>query len=126
MKKLTGKEEQVMNCLWDVGKGFLKDIVQQFPEPRPATTTVSTLLRILVRKNVVGYKSFGKIHEYYPLLSREQYLRQQMKGLMKTYFGGSYIRFASFFARDRDLDPKDLEEIKKMIEDQIDTNKTGQ
>ncbi len=123
MKELTKSEEQIMQYLWKIRKGFLKDIVEQFSEPRPAYTTVSTIIRILVKKEIIGYNTYGKIHEYYPLVSRESYLRQQMKRMMKSYFSGSYKQFASFFAGDGDLDIKDLEEIKQMIEEQIETKK---
>lgn len=126
MKELTKSEEQIMQYLWKIRKGFLKDIVEQFPEPRPAYTTVSTIIRILVRKGFVGYNSYGKIHEYYPVLNRDQYLRHQMKRMMKSYFSGSYKQFASFFAGDGDLDIRDLEEIKKMIEERIALKKPEQ
>jgi BlaI family transcriptional regulator, penicillinase repressor len=123
MKELTKAEEQVMQSLWKLKKGFLKDIVDQFPEPRPAYTTVSTVIRVLVKKQFIGYTSYGKINEYYPLISKSDYFGMQFKGNVKDYFNGSLTTFASFFASDKDLDLKELEEIRRIVEEQIQKRK---
>ncbi|KPK85884.1 MAG: hypothetical protein AMS27_06415 [Bacteroides sp. SM23_62_1] len=119
MKELTRAEEQVMQCLWSLEKGFLKDIVEQFPEPKPAYTTVSTVIRVLVKKGFIGYRAYGKIHEYYPLVDRENYFKNHFRDLIRDYFSGSPGRFASFFAREGDLNLTELEEIRNLIEEQI-------
>ncbi len=125
MKELTKAEEQVMQSLWKLKKGFLKDIVDQFPEPRPAYTTVSTVIRVLVKKKFIGYHSYGKINEYYPLISKSDYFGIQFKGTVKDYFNGSLTTFATFFASDKDLNLTELEEIRRIVEEQIQKRKTN-
>lgn len=117
-KELTKAEEQVMQFLWKINKGFLKDIVDQFPVPKPAYTTVSTVIRVLVKKGFIGYNTYGKINEYYPLVSKTSYFQNHVKSLIANYFHGSTPEFASFFANDQ-LNLSELEEIKKMIEEKI-------
>jgi len=124
MKELTKAEEQVMQYLWRLKKGFLKDIVEQFPEPKPAYTTVSTVIRVLVRKGFIGYNSFGKIHEYYPEIEQENYFKNHFRDLIRDYFSGSPRRFASFFTREGNLNLTELEEIRKLIEEQIKQKKS--
>ncbi len=86
MKELTKAEEQVMQYLWKISKGFLKDIVEQFPEPKPAYTTISTVIRVLVKKGFVAHNTYGKIHEYYPLVEKSDYFQGHFKGLMQRIF----------------------------------------
>lgn len=124
MKELTKAEEQIMQYLWKIESGFLKDIIAQFPEPKPAHTTVSTVLRVLEKKEFVGYKTFGKIHEYYPKVPKETYSRYKLKGFMKKYFGNSPKKFVSFFTEDIDLHVDELEELKQIIDKQIRKKKT--
>ena len=124
MKELTKAEEQVMQYLWKLKKGFLKDIVDQFPEPRPAYTTVSTVIRVLVNKQFVGFNTYGKIHEYYPLISKSEYFSTQFKVTLKEYFNGSLTNFASYFTNDKDLNLTELEEIRRIVEEEIKKRKT--
>lgn len=119
MKELTKAEEQVMQYIWKLEKAFLKDIVEEFPEPKPAYTTISTVIRVLVKKKFLDYKTYGKIHEYYPLVSKETYFRQHIKGVVKNFFSGSTSKFASFFTNDDDIDLTELEQMKQMIEKKI-------
>jgi len=122
-KELTKAEEQVMQFLWKINKGFLKDIVDQFPVPRPAYTTVSTVIRVLVKKGFIGYNTYGKINEYYPLVSKNDYFQNHVKSIITNYFHDSAPAFASFFANDQ-LKLSELEEIKEMIEEKIKKIKT--
>lgn len=117
-KELTKAEEQVMQYLWNVQKGFLKDIVDQFPEPKPAYTTISTVIRVLVKKGFIGYNTYGKINEYYPLVSKNDYFQNHVKSIIDHFFNGSTPEFASFFANEQ-LNLSELEEIKKLIEEKI-------
>jgi BlaI family penicillinase repressor len=117
-KELTKAEEQVMQYLWKVKKGFLKDIVDQFPSPKPAYTTVSTVIRVLVKKGVIGYTTYGKIHEYYPLITKRNYFQNHVKLIIDNFFNGSAPEFASFFANEQ-LNLSELEEIKKLVEEKI-------
>ncbi|MDR2914588.1 MAG: BlaI/MecI/CopY family transcriptional regulator [Tannerella sp.] len=122
-KELTKAEEQVMQILWKINKGFLKDIVDRFPIPKPASTTVSTVIRVLVGKGFIGYNTYGKIHEYYPLISKNDYFRNHVKSIITNYFQGSAPDFVSFFANEQ-LKLSELEEIKRMIEEKIEIIKT--
>jgi BlaI family penicillinase repressor len=123
MNELTKAEAQVMHHIWCLEKSFLKDIVDAFPEPRPAYTTISTVIRVLVRKGYVGYNTYGKVHEYYPKVSRKAYFRNYVKSLINTHFDGSVVRFASFFTGDDAVDLGELEEIKQLIDQKIEALK---
>ena len=116
---MTKAEEQVMQYLWRIEKGFLKDIVDQFPEPKPAYTTISTVIRVLVKKGFVGYNTYGKIHEYYPKVEKSEYFKNHLKGLVKNFFNGSVTNFASFFTNNEDVNLTELEEIKKIVDEKI-------
>ena len=109
--QLTKAEEQVMQHLWEIGEGLVKDIRYRFEEPKPARNTVSTVLRILEKKEFVGHKTYGNVHVYYPLISKEEYSKTQLFGLMKSYFNNSFPAMASFFAREKDLTIQDLERL---------------
>ena len=122
-KELTRAEEQVMQYLWELEKGFLKDIVNKFPDPMPAYTTVSTVIRVLVKKGFVGYTAYGKTHEYHPLLTKKNYFRSRLKPIISNYFAGSPATFASYFAHDQ-LNLSELEEIRQLIEVKIKKLKT--
>ncbi|AZI32213.1 BlaI/MecI/CopY family transcriptional regulator [Kaistella carnis] len=106
---LTKAEEQVMQYLWDLEKAFLKDILEQFPEPKPHTNTVSTILKVLKEKEVVDYKVFGRQHQYFPLISKEKYSGKSMKSLVTNYFEGSYRNAVSFLVEKNELSVEDLE-----------------
>jgi predicted transcriptional regulator len=123
MKQLTKAEEQVMQYLWSLDKAFLKDLVESFPEPRPAYTTISTVIRVLVKKGFIGFKTYGKIHEYYPLIEKEDYLKEQFDEVAQDYFSGSLAKMASFLTRDEDLDINELEHIRRIIDEQISRKK---
>jgi predicted transcriptional regulator len=106
--QLTRAEEQVMQILWDLGEGLVKDIRDRFEEPRPARNTVSTVVRVLEKKGFIGHKAFSNIHLYYPLVSKREYSKKQLFGLMESYFDNSFPAMASFFAREKDLSMKEL------------------
>jgi BlaI family transcriptional regulator, penicillinase repressor len=117
-KELTKAEEQVMQYLWDMEKGFLKDIVEKYPEPRPAYTTVSTVIRVLVKKEFIGFKTYGKVNEYFPLITKAKYFQSKIKPIISNYLSGSPAGFASFFTNAK-LSLDELEEIREMIDDRI-------
>ena len=119
MKELTKAEEQVMHFIWKLETAFLKDIVDEFPEPKPAYTTISTVIRVLVKKKFVGYKTYGKTHEYFPVVTKDDYFRLHFKGVVKNFFSGSVSNFTSFFTNDENLNLTELEQIKKMVEQKI-------
>lgn len=116
-KSLTKSEEQVMQYLWDLRKGFLKDILEKFPEPRPAYTTISTVIRVLVTKGFIGFKTYGKINEYFPLIDKQKYFASRLKPMVSRYLN-SPEAFASFFTNEN-LDLSEMEEIKKIVDQKI-------
>lgn len=117
-KELTKAEEQVMHYLWEIEKGFLKDIVEKFPEPRPAYTTVSTVVRVLVKKQFIGFKTYGKVNEYFPLISKSKYFQSRIKPIVSQYLNGSSAPLVSFFSNAR-LSLTELEEIRELIDEKI-------
>lgn len=118
VRTLTRAEEEIMRILWQLKKAFVKDILAEMPEPKPAYNTVSTIIRILEKKEVVGYTAYGKTHEYFPLITEEEYKRHEMQQLMVNYFDNSLPNLVSFFVKDNDLKTQDLDEIMKLINDQ--------
>jgi len=123
MKELTKAEEQVMQYLWEIEKGFLKDIVDQYPDPKPAYTTISTVVRVLVNKGFIGFRAYGKTHEYYPLISKKEYTKVFFKGIVKGFFNNSASKLVSFFTSENDLSISELEQLKKQLEEQIEQKK---
>ena len=109
--QLTRAEEQIMQILWDRKKGLVKDIRDSFSDPKPARNTVSTVLRILEKKGHVGHKAYGNVHLYRPIVSKSEYSKSQLFGLMESYFNNSFPAMASFFAREKDLTLQELEEL---------------
>src|SRR5665647_1212116 len=107
--QLTRAEEQVMQILWALEEGLVKDILDRFDEPKPARNTVSTVVRILEKKGFVGHKDYGKVFVYYPLVQKKEYSGKQLIGLMNNYFNNSFPAMASFFAKENDLSMRDLE-----------------
>lgn len=119
MKTLTRAEEQIMQVLWELKRAYVKDIIARLPLPKPAYNTVSTVVRILEKKGVVGHYSHGKTHEYYPLVSKKEYRKQFFGRFFQNYFSNSYLSFTSFFAKEQNLSLQELEAMKKMIEEEI-------
>jgi len=117
-RELTRAEEEVMQILWALGKGFVKDLVERYREPRPAYNTVSTLIRILEQKGFVSHTAYGKTHEYFPLVSKDEYRRQFLNNMISDYFSGSFKQLVSFFAREEKIDRKEMEELLKLMKDE--------
>ncbi len=127
MKELTKAEEQVMQLLWKLEKAFVKDLIDEMPEPKPAYNTVSTIVRILEKKGFVDHNAYGKTHEYFPIVSREEYTRLYMRNFMRKYFSGSFKDMVSFFAKDDNMSLTDLDEliqdVKRDLEDENESDK---
>jgi predicted transcriptional regulator len=117
--KLSKTEEELMNHLWKLNKAFMKDLLEVYPEPKPATTTVATLLKRMTDKGFVGYKLYGNSREYYPLVKKKDYFSKHLDGLIKTFFNNSASQFASFFAQETDLSREELEELRNLIDTEI-------
>ena len=116
---LTKAEEQVMNYLWKLEKSFFKELKEQFPEPRPATTTINTLLKRLIDKGFVNYRVYGNSREYFPLIDKNTYYSRQIKGLIKNSFNNSIEQFASFFTKETDLSENELKTLRDIVDNQI-------
>jgi len=125
MKELTKAEEQIMQILWRMDKGFVKDILEYFPKPKPAYNTVSTIVRILETKGFVSHKAYGKTHEYYPVVSKDEYTKNFLKRFMENYFSDSFKEMVSFFAKEKDMSISELEDMIKMINREIQKQKAG-
>jgi len=119
MRELTRAEEQIMQILWDIEKGFVKDVLEKMKDPKPAYNTVSTIIRILERKGFVKHRAYGKSHEYYPIVTKDEYRSFTIKNLLTGYFSGSFANLASFFAKDEKLDIKALEKIMDEVKDDV-------
>ena len=122
---LSKSEEQLMQFLWKLEKAFMKDLLAAYPEPKPATTTVATLLKRMIDKGFVAYTKFGNSREYYPLVKKKDYFAKHIRGLIKNFFNNSPAQFASFFTTNTDLTKEELEDLKSMIDDELD-NKSDQ
>ncbi len=123
MKELTKAEEQIMQVLWKLDKGFVKNVIDRLPDPKPAYNTVSTIIRILERKGFVAHNAYGKTHEYYPIVSRDDYKKRFLKSFIKRYFGNSFQEMVSFFASDRDITLGEMEEIRELLNEEIEKHK---
>ena len=117
MKELTRAEEQIMQILWKLEKGYVNDILDKLPDPKPAYNTVSTIVRILEKKGFVGHEAFGKTYRYYPLVNKREYTRNFLRRVIKNYFGNSYKEAVSFLAREENISLEELEEIRKELSD---------
>lgn len=119
MEKLTDAEKELMDIIWEKEKAFMKDLIEAYPEPKPATTTIATLLKRMQNKKMVGYETFGNSREYFPMVEKGRYFTTEMNGLIGKFFNNSVTQFASFFTANAKLSEKELVEIKKIIENEI-------
>ena len=119
MQQLTNAEEQVMEHLWKLEKAFMKDLLEAYPTPKPATTTVATLLKRMIDKQFVAYKEFGNSREYFPLVKKTDYFSKHVNGLISNFFNNSASQFASFFTTETNLSQTELEDLKKIIDSEI-------
>ncbi|MDA3928825.1 MAG: BlaI/MecI/CopY family transcriptional regulator [Prolixibacteraceae bacterium] len=117
--KLTKAEEQIMQIMWKLDKGMVRDIREKFPDPKPARNTVSTIIRVLESKGIVGYREKGNAHVYFPLVSKQEYSKKQLFNLMKNYFDNSFPQMATFFAKEKDLSLEELEELLQETKDEL-------
>jgi BlaI family transcriptional regulator, penicillinase repressor len=115
MKPLTKAEEQIMQIIWKLNKAFLKEIIEALPEPKPHSNTVATIIKILTDKDYVGIKVFGRMHQYYPLVSKEAYSKTTMKTFVKSYFEGNFSHAVSFMVKENNLSVEDLELLLKQL-----------
>ncbi|MEH6656981.1 BlaI/MecI/CopY family transcriptional regulator [Leeuwenhoekiella marinoflava] len=120
---LSNAEEQLMQILWKQEKAFMKNLIEAYPEPKPATTTIATLLKRMQDKNFVDYVQYGRSREYFPLVRKKEYFSKQVNGMIKNFFNDSAAQFASFFTKETDLSPQELEDLKKLIDERLKSQK---
>lgn len=117
--QLSKSEEQLMQHLWRLEKAFMKDILEAYDNPKPATTTIATLLKRMAGKGFVAYNLYGKSREYYPLVKKKDYFSKHVNGLIKNFFNDSATQFASFFTKETNLSKDELESLKELIDNEI-------
>jgi len=117
--QLSNSEEQLMQILWKQERALMKDLIEAYPEPRPATTTIATLLKRMQDKKFVDYIQLGRSREYFPLVKKKDYFSKHVNGLIKDFFNDSASQFASFFTKETNLSKKELEELKRIIDQEI-------
>lgn len=121
---LTNAEEQIMKLLWRLERAFIRDLLNEFPDPKPASTTVLTLLKRMIDKGFVSYKLFGNSREYYPLIKKSDYFSDHINGLIKDFFNNSTAQFASFFANETNMNQDELKELRDLVDKKITSKKT--
>ena len=116
---LSKSEEQLMELIWKQEKVFMKELIENYPDPKPATTTIATLLKRMQDKGFVAYSVFGNSRQYYPLVKKADYFSKHVKGIIKNYFNNSPMQFASFFTTATNLTSAELEDLKKIVDEEI-------
>lgn len=117
--ELSKTEEQLMHYIWKLKKAFMKDLIDSFPDPKPAGTTVATLLKRMQDKGFVGYTLYGNSREYYALVTKTDYFSKHVNGIIKNFFNDSVSQFGSFFAKDTNMSMQELEDLRKVIDEEI-------
>jgi len=118
-RELTRAEEQIMHILWDKGPALVHDILKEFPDPKPAYNTVSTIIRILEQKGFAGHKAYGRTYEYFPLITKKDYTKTYFRSFVTNYFGNSFKSVASFFTAEENLSVQELEDIRQLMDEEI-------
>lgn len=111
MERLKHREEKIMQILWRLEKAFVKEIIAEMEDPKPPYNTISSVVRELDRKGIIGYESFGKTHRYFPILKKEEYRKFSFKRMMENYFGGSPEQLLSFFVNEENIEEEDLDQL---------------
>jgi len=117
--QLSKAEEKLMELIWKQDKVFMKEIIESYPEPKPASTTIATLLKRMQDKGFVAYTLFGNSRQYYPLIKKTEYFSRHVKNIIKNYFNNSPLQFASFFTAATNLTTAELEDLKKIVDQEI-------
>lgn len=116
MQKLTNKEEEIMHILWKLEKAFVKDVLMEIEDDKPHYNTLSTIIRNLEDKGYVGHNAYGNTHQYFPVVTKEDYRKGFMSNAIENYFNNSYKSMISFFAKEEKISADELREILDMIE----------
>lgn len=121
--KLSNAEEKLIELIWKKEKVFMKDLIDLYPEPKPAKTTIATLLKRMQEKGFVGYNQMGNSRQYYALVDKSDYFSNHLNGIIKNYFDNSALTFASFFTKSRKMSYEELEQLKKIVDTQMKNTK---
>ncbi len=121
--KLSNAEEKLIKLIWKKEKVFMKNLIDLYPEPKPAKTTIATLLKRMQEKGFVGYKQMGNSRQYYALINKSDYFSNHLNGIIKNYFDNSALTFASFFTKSHKMTYEELEQLKKMVDTQMENTK---
>ncbi len=124
METLTKTEEKIMQILWKIRKGFVKDVIDEMPEPKPPYNTISSLIRILVKKEFVGHKAYGKTYEYFPVISKLAYRKFTFTNFVANYFEGAPENVVSFMVNEEQLSPEEIQKIQELLDQGPSDNKT--
>lgn len=116
---LSNAEEQLMQVLWKQQRAYMKDLIDAYPDPKPASTTIATLLKRMQDKKFVGYEQSGRAREYFPMVRKKDYFSKHVNGLIKNFFNDSASQFASFFTQETQLTKEELEALKSIIDEQL-------
>lgn len=118
-QKLTVAEKDLMEIIWQKNTAFMKDIMEEYPEPKPATTTIATLLKRMQNKDLIGYKTYGNSREYFPKVSKEVYFKEEMTSMIDKFFNSSASQFASFFTSNTKMSQSELKQLRDLIDQKI-------
>lgn len=118
MEALTRTEERIMHILWDLEKAFVKEVIEEMPEPKPPYNTISSVIRLLEKKGYVDHHSYGKTYQYYPIVAKADYSKRTFKELLGNYFENSYKSLVSFIVNDDSLTHEEIHELEKLIKKQ--------
>ena len=118
-QKLTDAEKDLMEIIWQKKAAFMKDIMEEYPEPKPATTTIATLLKRMQNKDLIGYKTYGNSREYFTKVSKEVYFKEEMTSMIDKFFNSSASQFASFFTSNTKMSQTELKELRDLIDQKI-------
>ena len=124
MNELTKAEEQVMQILWKIERGFVKDVIEHLDNPKPAYNTISTIIRILEKKGFVAHKAYGKTYEYFPIVSKKDYTKSFFGSFLQKYFSNSFQQLVSFFSNEDDLSLEEMEKIRRLLDEEIKNKKS--
>ncbi|MFL5748776.1 MAG: BlaI/MecI/CopY family transcriptional regulator [Niastella sp.] len=124
MEELTKAQEEILLVLWDIQEGAVADVVEKLSEPKPAYTTVATVIKVLEKKNYVAHRKYGNIHVYYPVVAKKAYAKHVLKDAYKGLFNNSLNQLVSFFVKEKDVPVTELEELKKLIDQEIKKQKS--
>ncbi|MDF1547938.1 MAG: BlaI/MecI/CopY family transcriptional regulator [Bacteroidales bacterium] len=123
MQELTKAQEEILQVLWEIKEGVVTDVIEKLPEPKPAYNTVSTVIRVLEKKGYVTHKAYGKTHVYFPKVSKQEYRQHFLSGSLSGFFNNSVNQLVSFFVKQKKLSINELEELRKMIDQEIEKQK---